>query len=74
MAVWGSRELRAITAATSLAFLGLGALTTTAVLLADSRGRPGTGGWLMTAFAGGALAGSLALARLRRPRPPSASP
>ncbi|WP_371636937.1 MFS transporter [Streptomyces zaomyceticus] len=70
VAVWGSRELRAITAATSLAFLGLGALTTTAVLLADSRGRPGTGGWLMTAFAGGALAGSLALARLR----PAAAP
>ncbi|WP_051820046.1 MFS transporter [Streptomyces flavochromogenes] len=70
VAVWGSRELRAITTATSLAFVGLGALTTTAVLLADSQRRPGTGGWLMTAFAAGALAGSLALARLR----PAADP
>lgn len=68
--VWGSRELRAITAATCLAFVGLGGLTTTAVLLADSQGRPGTGGWLMTAFATGALVGSLALARLR----PAAAP
>ncbi|MFD9247417.1 MFS transporter, partial [Streptomyces sp. NPDC059556] len=65
VAVRDSRELRAITAATCLAFLGLGALTTTAVRLADSQGRPGAGGWLMTAFAAGALAGSLALARLR---------
>ncbi|MFE6856278.1 MFS transporter, partial [Streptomyces sp. NPDC057674] len=70
VAVRGSRELRAITAATCLAFLGLGALTTTAVQLADSQGRPGAGGWLMTAFAAGALAGSLALARLR----PAAAP
>ncbi|MEU6300077.1 MFS transporter [Streptomyces erythrochromogenes] len=64
-AVWHSRELRAITAATCLAFTGLGALTTTAVLLAGSRGQSGGGGWLMTAFAVGALAGSLTLARLR---------
>ncbi|MFB6530966.1 MFS transporter [Streptomyces sp. NPDC056399] len=70
VAVRGSGELRAITAATCLAFLGLGALTTTAVQLADGQGRPGAGGWLMTAFAAGALAGSLALARLR----PAAAP
>ncbi|WP_308050756.1 MFS transporter [Streptomyces sp. TRM72054] len=69
-AMWRSRELRAITTATCMAFAGIGALTTTAVLLADSQGRPGTGGWLMTAFAAGALTGSLALARLR----PAASP
>lgn len=70
MAVWRDRELRAITTATCLAFAGIGALTTTAVLLADSQGQPGGGGWLMTAFAIGALAGSLTLARLR----PAASP
>ncbi|GGU48626.1 hypothetical protein GCM10010211_11070 [Streptomyces albospinus] len=57
------RELRAITGATSLAFVGIGGLTTTTVLLAACRGGPGSGGVLMTAFAIGALAGSLALAR-----------
>ncbi|MFD7231495.1 MFS transporter [Streptomyces sp. NPDC059881] len=56
--VWRVRELRAITGATCLAFLGIGGLTTTAVLL-------GGGGALMTAFAVGALAGSLAVARYR---------
>lgn len=58
-AVWRTPEIRAITAATSLAFVGVGGLTTTAVLL-------GHGGALMTGFALGALAGSLAVAR----RPP----
>ncbi|WP_328724857.1 MFS transporter [Streptomyces sp. NBC_00259] len=61
--VWRVRELRAITGATCLAFLGIGGLTTTAVLL-------GGGGALMTAFAVGALAGSLAAARYR-PRLPA---
>ncbi|MFI1471675.1 MFS transporter [Streptomyces wuyuanensis] len=55
-AVWRTPELRAVTSATSLAFVGVGGLTTTAVLL-------GHGGALMTAFAVGALAGSLAVAR-----------
>ncbi|KUL52348.1 hypothetical protein ADL22_05265 [Streptomyces sp. NRRL F-4489] len=59
------RELRAITAATCLAFLGIGGLTTTTVLLAAHRGSPGSGGVLMTAFATGALAGSLAVAHWR---------
>ncbi|WP_052230168.1 MFS transporter [Streptomyces sp. CT34] len=62
-------ELRAITAATCLAFVGIGGLTTATVLLAAYRGGPGSGGALMTAFAIGALAGSLAVAR-REPRIP----
>ncbi|MFI0790103.1 MFS transporter [Streptomyces lydicus] len=65
--LWRVRELRAITAGTCLAFLGIGGLTTTAVLLAAHHGRPGGGGALMTAFAVGAFAGSLALARWRPP-------
>ncbi|CAL9412955.1 hypothetical protein SUDANB106_01708 [Streptomyces sp. enrichment culture] len=64
--VWRVRELRAVTAATSLAFVGVGGLTTTAVLLAGDRGRPDAGGVLMTALALGALAGSLAVARWLR--------
>ncbi|MFE2160646.1 MFS transporter [Streptomyces lydicus] len=66
-AVWRVRELRAITAGTCLAFLGMGGLTTTAVLLAAHHGHPGAGGALMTAFAVGALGGSLALARWQLP-------
>ncbi|MGG2459146.1 MFS transporter [Streptomyces sp. RGM 3693] len=65
VAVLRVRELRAITAATCLAFVGVGGLTTTTVLLAAQRGYPGSGGALMTAFAIGALAGSLAIARWR---------
>ncbi|HZG02440.1 MAG TPA: MFS transporter [Streptomyces sp.] len=61
-AVWRVRELRAITAGTCLAFVGIGGLATTSVLLADGRGRPDSGGVLMTALAAGALAGSLAAA------------
>ncbi len=68
-AVWHVRELRAVTAATSLAFVGVGGLTTTAVLLAGDRGRPDAGGVLMTALALGALAGSLAVARWLRSFP-----
>ncbi|MFE7546867.1 MFS transporter [Streptomyces gardneri] len=63
--VWRERELRAITAATCLAFTGIGALTTTGVLLATHLGSAGAGGLLMTAFAVGALAGTLGLTRVR---------
>ncbi|MEV7544708.1 MFS transporter [Streptomyces sp. NPDC089915] len=63
-ALWRVRELRAITSATTLAFVGVGALTTTSVLLARGLGSPGAGGVLMTAFALGALAGSLTLGRM----------
>lgn len=63
-ALWRIRELRAVTSATTLAFVGIGALTTTAVLLASTLGSPGGGGVLMTAFALGALTGSLTLGRI----------
>ncbi|WP_411145081.1 MFS transporter [Streptomyces sp. x-80] len=62
-------ELRAITAATCLAHIGIGAPATTTVLLAEGRGRPGGGGVLMTAFAAGALAGALAVGRWPPPVP-----
>ncbi|MFE7611197.1 MFS transporter [Streptomyces celluloflavus] len=62
-------ELRAITAATCLAHVGIGALATTTVLLAQGRGQPDGGGILMTAFASGALAGALAVGRWRPPVP-----
>ncbi|MFE7580275.1 MFS transporter [Streptomyces gardneri] len=68
--VWRERELRAITAATCLAFTGIGALTTTGVLLATHLGSAGAGGLLMTAFAVGALAGTLGLTRVQ----PTVSP
>jgi len=61
--VWRRRELRAVTAATCLAFLGLGGLTGTGVLFAARSGRGSAGGLLLTAFALGALAGTLLLTR-----------
>ncbi|WP_143736788.1 MFS transporter [Microbispora sp. GKU 823] len=67
--VWRIRELRAITAATCLAFLGIGGLTAATVLFADAHGSPGAGGALVTAFAVGALIGSLAVARRPVPAP-----
>ncbi|MDG4865261.1 MFS transporter, partial [Streptomyces sp. T-3] len=66
-AVRHTPALHDITAATCVAFLGMGGLTVAAVLLAGERGHPGGGGLLVTAFAVGALAGCLALAR-REPR------
>jgi MFS family permease len=63
--VWRHKELRAITTGTCLAFVGIGGLTTTAVLLTENQNRPGTGGLLMTTFAAGALAGALTVARSR---------
>ncbi|MEO3974723.1 MFS transporter [Streptomyces sp. CAU 1734] len=69
-AVWRIAELRAITTATVIAFGGIGGLALTAVLLvndpaatAGGAGNDFAGGYLMTAFALGGLAGSLALAR-----------
>lgn len=61
--LWRVPELRAITASTTLAFVGLGGLGATAVLLAAAQGSPGAGGLLMTAFAVGALGGALVVAR-----------
>ncbi|MFJ9344067.1 MFS transporter [Streptomyces sp. NPDC101733] len=63
-ALWRVPQLRAITSATTVAFVGIGSLTTTSVLLAGSLGSPGAGGVLMTAFAVGALTGSLTLGRI----------
>lgn len=63
-ALWRVRELRAITSATTLAFLGIGALSTTVVLLT-----PRGGGVLLTAFAVGALTGALTLGRVTRVEP-----
>ncbi|MFF8267072.1 MFS transporter [Streptomyces sp. NPDC016562] len=68
-ALWRVRELRAITSATTLAFVGIGSLTTTSVLLAAGLDSPGAGGVLMTAFAVGALAGSLTLGRMTSVEP-----
>ncbi|WP_037635228.1 MFS transporter [Streptomyces katrae] len=68
-ALWRIRELRAITSATTLAFVGIGTLTTTSVLLASRLDSPGAGGVLMTAFAVGALAGSLTLGRITAVEP-----
>ncbi|WBB57793.1 MFS transporter [Streptomyces sp. WMMC500] len=61
--LWRVPALRGITAATSLAFVGVGGLAPAAVLLADRRGYPGGGGVLLTVLAAGALAGALAAAR-----------
>lgn len=69
-ALWRIPQLRAVTAATSLAFLGIGALPVVAVLLAGGRGAADGGGVLMTACALGALGGAAALAR----RPPAMEP
>ncbi|WP_037883443.1 MULTISPECIES: MFS transporter [unclassified Streptomyces] len=68
-ALWRIRELRAVTSATTLGFVGIGSLTTVSVLLATELGSPGGGGVLMTAFAVGALAGSLTLGRITSVEP-----
>lgn len=68
--IWRNGVLRGVTAGTSLAYVGIGALPVTAVLLTDSWGRARDGGLLMTAFAAGALTGSVLLAR----RPPPIAP
>ncbi|MEU6034099.1 MFS transporter [Actinomadura sp. NPDC047616] len=65
----GNRVLRALTAATSLAWLGWGGIAIAAVLLAERLdAEPSAGGQLMVACAAGSLAGSLASARWLRPR------
>ncbi|WP_345021516.1 MFS transporter [Actinomadura keratinilytica] len=65
----GNRVLRALTAATSLAWLGWGGIAIAAVLLAERLdAEPSAGGQLMVAVAVGSLAGSLASARWLRPR------
>ncbi|NSC24418.1 MFS transporter [Streptomyces albus subsp. chlorinus] len=58
-------QLRAVTLATCVAFLGLGGLPVVAVLLAVEQGNAEGGGVLLAAFAVGGLAGSLGAARWR---------
>ncbi|MGI5166217.1 MFS transporter [Spirillospora sp. CA-253888] len=61
----GNRVLRALTTTTTLAWVGWGGIPVTAVLLAQDLGAaPDWGGRLLVAMALGALAGSLAAARL----------
>ncbi|GAA2617084.1 hypothetical protein GCM10010411_60280 [Actinomadura fulvescens] len=59
-----NRVLRALTAATTLAWLGFGGIAVTAVLLADRIGAaPSAGGQLLATMAVGSLIGSLVCAR-----------
>lgn len=61
-AVWSRPRLRAVTVATTLGHLGEGGLTLAAALLAGQLGRShAAGGALMSGYALGALAGSLAM-------------
>ncbi|WP_242910815.1 MFS transporter [Actinomadura terrae] len=63
------RVLRALTTATTLAWLGFGGVAVTAVLLAEHVGaEPSAGGRLLVAMAVGSLAGSLASSRWLRPK------
>lgn len=63
------RVLRALTVATTLAWLGFGGVAVTAVLLAGHIGAaPSAGGRLLVAMAAGSLLGSLASSRWLTPR------
>ena len=63
------RVLRALTAATTLAWMGFGGVAVTAVLLAQHFGaEPSAGGRLLVALAIGSLLGSLASSRWLTPR------
>ncbi|MEV4254752.1 MFS transporter [Spirillospora sp. NPDC049652] len=65
----GNAKLRALTAATTLAWTGWGGVPVTAVLLAQERGADASaGGRLVMGFAVGALTGSLLAGRFVRPR------
>ncbi|MFG2088858.1 MULTISPECIES: MFS transporter [unclassified Spirillospora] len=63
------RVLRALTVATTLAWMGFGGVAVTAVLLAGHIGAaPSAGGQMLVALAVGSLAGSLASSRWLTPR------
>ncbi|GGU94367.1 hypothetical protein GCM10010182_08040 [Actinomadura cremea] len=63
------RVLRALTVATTVAWLGFGGVAVTAVLVAEHLGaEPSAGGRLLVALAVGSLLGSLASSRLLTPR------
>ncbi len=55
-----NRVLAAVTGATCLGQVGLGALPVIAVLLAEQHQHPAAAGWLLTSVAAGGLVGSLA--------------
>lgn len=63
------RVLRALTAATTLAWMGFGGVAVTAVLLAEHIGaEPSAGGQMLVALAAGSLIGSLASSRWLTPK------
>jgi MFS family permease len=63
-ALWRSKPLRAVTFASSVGQIGIGALPLAATALAvHHNGNAAAGGALISAFAAGALAGSLAYAK-----------
>jgi MFS family permease len=66
--LWTSPPLRRVTAGTTLAFAGAGALPLLVIARADELGSPTTGAALLAAMAAGALAGAL-LAASTRPMP-----
>ncbi|MQA01176.1 MAG: MFS transporter [Streptosporangiales bacterium] len=68
--IWRNGVLHGVTAGTCVAYLGIGALPVTAVLLAGSWSSARDGGLLMTAFAAGALVAAVGLARWRPTLPP----
>jgi MFS family permease len=66
------RTLGVVTAATTVGSVGLGALPVVVVVLADRAHVPSAGGWLLTAFALGALLGSISW--ILRPASPRQAP
>jgi MFS family permease len=54
------KELAAVTVATSIGQLGMGALPVIAAVIAEQHHHPAVAGWLLTALAAGGLLGSLA--------------
>lgn len=66
------RVLGLVTAATTVGHAGLGALPVVVVILAARAGVPSAGGWLLTAFAVGALLGSISW--ILRPASPGRAP
>jgi MFS family permease len=66
--LWTSPPLRRVTAGTTLAFAGAGALPLLVIARADELGSPATGAALLAAMAAGALAGAL-LTASGRPMP-----
>nr|BFF04553.1 hypothetical protein GCM10020241_62280 [Streptoalloteichus tenebrarius] len=62
-ALWSDRKLRAVTLATTLGETGIGALPVVAALVAQSHGSASLAGLLVSAFAVGALLGSLVYGR-----------